>query len=126
MHNGDLAGPDLGIDGRTSTSGFKSRPPRQRTFMTGKLVYGDGDPSRRNALSLDCAGQVFYDFQWDALLLETTFLAIFAFLIYTSTTHHPVDFALTYRRVGFPAGVVVMAVSLAYLATQWARRKLRA
>ena len=55
MHNGDLAGPNLEIDGRISASGFKSRPPRQRTFMTGKLVYGDGDPSRRNALSLDCA-----------------------------------------------------------------------
>jgi hypothetical protein len=28
-------------------------------------------------LSLCCAGQVFFDFQWDALLLETTLLAIF-------------------------------------------------
>jgi hypothetical protein len=28
-------------------------------------------------LSIIGAGQVFYDFQWDALLLETTFLAIF-------------------------------------------------
>jgi len=28
-------------------------------------------------LSLACAGQIFFDFQWDALLLETTLLAIF-------------------------------------------------
>ncbi|HTB79724.1 MAG TPA: lipase maturation factor family protein [Opitutaceae bacterium] len=28
-------------------------------------------------LSLVCAGQVFYEFQWDALLLETTLLAVF-------------------------------------------------
>ncbi len=28
-------------------------------------------------LSLSCAGQVFFNFQWDALLLETTLLAIF-------------------------------------------------
>ena len=28
-------------------------------------------------LSLNCAGQIFFNFQWDALLLETTLLAIF-------------------------------------------------
>ncbi|HTQ30616.1 MAG TPA: lipase maturation factor family protein [Opitutaceae bacterium] len=28
-------------------------------------------------LSLVCAGQIFYEFQWDALLLETTLLAVF-------------------------------------------------
>lgn len=28
-------------------------------------------------LSLSCAGQIFFNFQWDALLLETTLLAIF-------------------------------------------------
>jgi len=60
-----------------------------------------------------------------ATFFATTFLSIFALLFYFMATHHPVDFALSYRRVGFPAGVVVMAVSLAYLATQWARRKLR-
>ncbi len=28
-------------------------------------------------LSLSCAGQIFFNFQWDALLLETTLLAVF-------------------------------------------------
>ena len=28
-------------------------------------------------LSLVCAGQIFYEFQWDALLIETTLLAVF-------------------------------------------------
>lgn len=28
-------------------------------------------------LSLACAGQIFFDFQWDALLLEATFLSVF-------------------------------------------------
>ncbi|HUR59633.1 MAG TPA: hypothetical protein VM029_18080, partial [Opitutaceae bacterium] len=28
-------------------------------------------------LSLNCAGQIFFNFQWDALLLETTLLAVF-------------------------------------------------
>jgi len=28
-------------------------------------------------LSLACAGQIFFDYQWDALLLETTLLAVF-------------------------------------------------
>jgi hypothetical protein len=55
----------------------------------------------------------------------STCAAIFALLIYTSTSHHAVDFAITYRRVGFPVGVVVMALALAYLGFQWVRRMAR-
>jgi hypothetical protein len=52
----------------------------------------------------------------------TTFCAI---LIYNSATHGNIDFALSYRRVGFPIGVAVMAIALSYLGTLWVKRILR-
>lgn len=60
-----------------------------------------------------------------AAFFATTFCAIVAMLIYTETTHHPVDFAQTYRKAGFPVGVVVMALALGYLGVQWSRRMIR-
>jgi hypothetical protein len=60
-----------------------------------------------------------------AAFFATTFVAIFSILIYNSTTHHAVDFALSYRWVGLPVGLVVMAVSLGYLGMLWTRRQLR-
>jgi hypothetical protein len=53
-----------------------------------------------------------------------TFVAIVSILLYNGSGHHAVDFALSYRRVGLPVGLVVMAIALAYLGTLWARRKL--
>src|SRR5271163_3058569 len=60
-----------------------------------------------------------------AAFFATTFCAIIALLVYMSTTHRPVDFAMAYRRAGFPVGVVVMALELNYLGVQWARRMAR-
>ena len=60
-----------------------------------------------------------------AAFFATTFCAIIALLVYMSATHHPVDFAMAYRRAGFPVGVVVMALALSYLGVQWARRMAR-
>jgi hypothetical protein len=54
-----------------------------------------------------------------------TFFAIFAILIYNTTTHHAVDFALTYSRVGLPVGLLVLVVALGYLGTLWVRRQIR-
>jgi hypothetical protein len=54
-----------------------------------------------------------------------TFFAIFGVLIYNTATHRAVDFALTYKRVGLPAGVLVLLVALGYLGTLWVRRQLR-
>jgi hypothetical protein len=54
-----------------------------------------------------------------------TFLAIVGFGIYTVATHQPVDFALTYKRIGFPIGLVVGIASLSFLAVQWIRRITR-
>lgn len=76
------------------------------------------------------------DLGWFATLLTSaalgfmtffasTFIAIMSILIYNSATHGAVDFALSYKRVGLPIGVVVMAVSLLFLGTLWVRRQLR-
>ena len=54
-----------------------------------------------------------------------TFFAIIGVLFYNTATHHAVDFALTYRRAGLPAGVLVLALALGYLGTLWIRRQLR-
>lgn len=54
-----------------------------------------------------------------------TFLAILGFGLYAGFSHHPVDFALTYKRVGLPAGLIVGVAALAFLAIQWGRRLLR-
>jgi hypothetical protein len=55
----------------------------------------------------------------------STFCAIAFILVYNSALHGSIDFALSYRRVGFPVGVGVMALALAYLGTLWCKRILR-
>jgi len=60
-----------------------------------------------------------------AAFFAATFCAIFAVLIYNTATHHAVDFALTYKRVGLPAGILVLVLTLGYLGTLWVRRQLR-
>jgi len=54
-----------------------------------------------------------------------TFVTIFVLLIDMSVTHHSPDFAIAYRRVGFPVGVVVMAIAFGYLGVQWGKRMKR-
>jgi hypothetical protein len=76
------------------------------------------------------------DFGWFASLLiglatgfmaffASTFCAIVFILIYNTAAHGNIDFALSYRRVGFPIGMVVMAVALSYLGSLWFKRILR-
>jgi hypothetical protein len=54
-----------------------------------------------------------------------TFCAIVSILFYNTATHRAIDFALTYKRVGLPVGVLVLVLSLGYLGTLWVRRQLR-
>ncbi len=54
-----------------------------------------------------------------------TFLAIIGFGLYAGFSHHHVDFALTYKRVGLPIGLAVGVSALCFLAVQWFRRLLR-
>ncbi len=60
-----------------------------------------------------------------AAFFAATFCAIVAVLFWNTATHHAIDFALTYIRVGLPAGILVLLASLAYLGTLWFRRQLR-
>lgn len=60
-----------------------------------------------------------------AAFFAATFCAILSLLFYFAATHHPVDFAIAYKRVGFPIGVVVGAAALLYLGVQWSRRMAR-
>jgi hypothetical protein len=53
-----------------------------------------------------------------------TFLAIFTLLFYNEGGHHNVDFANTYKFVGLPVGLVVLAASLIFFGSLWIRRKV--
>ncbi len=54
-----------------------------------------------------------------------TFCAIAFILVYNTALHRTIDFALSYRRVGFPIGLIVMAIALTYLGRLWFKRILR-
>lgn len=64
-----------------------------------------------------------------AAFFAATFLGIFFILFYNTLGHHTgpaaIDYAYSYRRFGFPAGVLVALFALGYLATLWVKRKLR-
>ena len=53
----------------------------------------------------------------------TTFIAIFALLAWNLLGGHSVNYADTYRYVGFPAGVVGLAVAMVVFGTLWVRAK---
>ncbi len=55
----------------------------------------------------------------------STCLAIFALLIWNGIGGHTVNYANTYRYVGFPAGVVVLVVALPLFGALWVRARLR-
>jgi ABC-type dipeptide/oligopeptide/nickel transport system permease subunit len=57
-----------------------------------------------------------------AAFFATTFVSIMALLFYRVASGHNPDFAIAYRDVGFPVGVVVLVFALSYLAVQYARR----
>ena len=53
-----------------------------------------------------------------------TFLGIVGLLIANSTGHRA-DYAISYRWIGLPGGVLVAVVARSYLGTLWARRIAR-
>ncbi len=59
------------------------------------------------------------------IFFSTTTIAIFALLAWNLFGHHAVDYANSYRYVGFPAGIAVLAVALPLFGTLWIRAKLR-
>ncbi|MDQ2833478.1 MAG: hypothetical protein M3Y50_06965 [Acidobacteriota bacterium] len=60
-----------------------------------------------------------------AAFFAATFCAILAVLFLNTTTHRAIDFALTYKRVGLPVGLLVLLAALSYLGTLWFRRHLQ-
>ncbi len=55
----------------------------------------------------------------------TTFLSIIGVSIYKGISGSGVSLAVSYKYIAFPTACVVLAVSLVYLMTVWARRKMR-
>ena len=55
----------------------------------------------------------------------STFVAIVVLLFDTAITHHTPDFAIAYRRIGFPIGAGVGVLALSFLGFQWVRRMVR-
>ncbi len=60
-----------------------------------------------------------------AAFFLTTFVSIMALLFYRVASGHNPDFAIAYRDIGFPIGVVVLVLALGYLGFQYARRMKR-
>jgi hypothetical protein len=55
----------------------------------------------------------------------STCIAIFSLLGWNIFGHHTVNYADSYRYVGFPAGVLVLLVALPVFGTLWVRAKIR-
>ena len=60
-----------------------------------------------------------------AAFFLTTFLSIMALLFYRIASGRNPDFAIAYRDIGFPVGLVVLAFAFTYLGIQYARRMRR-
>lgn len=60
-----------------------------------------------------------------AAFFLTTFVSIMALLFYRVSSGHNPDFAIAYRDIGFPVGVLVLVLALGYLSFQYARRMRR-
>ena len=60
-----------------------------------------------------------------AAFFLTTFVSIIALLFYKVSSGHNPDFAIAYRDIGFPVGLVVLALALGYLSVLYARRMRR-
>jgi hypothetical protein len=101
---------------RTSPS---NAPPTPRTFANG---YVFGMPLGKLGWFASLLMGVASGFM---AFFASTFCAIVFILIYNSVAHNALDFALSYRRVGLPFGIIVMVLALGTLATLWLRRILR-
>lgn len=53
----------------------------------------------------------------------TTMIAIFSLLVWNLGGKHSVDFADSYRYIGLPASLVVLAIALPFFLVLWIRAK---
>lgn len=90
-----------------------------------------GSAVRGNVLGFPLAG--FSLFQSMLLSLAaafftfflTTCVAIFSLLVWNGLLHHTINYADSYRYVGFPAGVLVLIVAVPFFAVLWIRAKVQ-
>jgi ABC-type dipeptide/oligopeptide/nickel transport system permease component len=54
-----------------------------------------------------------------------TFFGIFGILFANTILHRTIDFSVSYRLIGLPAGVLVLVLALLYLGSLWIKRMLR-
>ena len=57
-----------------------------------------------------------------AAFFAATFLGIVGILVYNTSTHHTVDYALSYECGGLVVGVLTLVVAWGFLGTQWVKR----
>ena len=57
-----------------------------------------------------------------AAFFAATFVGIVGIMVYNTTTHHTVDYALSYERGGLIVGGLTLVLAWGYLGTQWVRR----
>jgi uncharacterized membrane protein YphA (DoxX/SURF4 family) len=57
-----------------------------------------------------------------AAFFAATFAGIVGIMIYNSTTHHSVDYALSYERGGLIVGGLTLVLAWGFLGTQWVKR----
>lgn len=60
-----------------------------------------------------------------AAFFATTFVSIMALLFYRIATGRNPDFAIAYKDIGFPIGIVVLVLAVTYLSILYARRMRR-
>ena len=101
-------------------------------MTSAKLAYGSPERSGRSFLGFPLEGFGFFLSLLLALasgfftfFLVTT-LAIFSLLIWNQGFHHNVNYADSYRWVGFPAAIVVWVVAFFVFGTLWIRAKITA
>ena len=54
-----------------------------------------------------------------------TFVSIVTLLFLNTARHASLDYALAYKRVGLPIGLLIGVLALSYLGMLWGRRQLR-
>jgi hypothetical protein len=97
---------------------------------------GEGIPQQRQEAKANLFGIPMGDLGWFASLLigaaagfsaffAATFLGIIGIMVYNSSTHHTVDYALSYQRGGLIAGIVTLVLAWGYLGTLWVKRITR-
>ncbi len=59
-----------------------------------------------------------------ATFFLATFLGIVALMI-RNASGHPTDYAISYKFIGLPIGLLALALTFAYLGTLWLRRITR-